>query len=173
MSAATAVPRARTAARRATTTSRAARPAPGRSPSPHALRAPRAPHLRVVDSEVARRRRRVRIGVWCVALLGTGSLLAVVAFHVLLAQGQLELDRVEDQIRQEQARYPAKRLAAAQASSPEVITARARELGLVDPSGAPNVVEVPGDPAAGSTSPAGPSTTKEYEQVKRHLGYSP
>jgi hypothetical protein len=97
------------------------------------------------------------------------SLLAVVAFHVLLAQGQLELDGVEDQIRQEQALYPLRRLAVAQASSPAAITDRARELGYVDTAGAPTPVEVPDGPAAESPQSASTSTTQDYELVKPNL----
>jgi hypothetical protein len=169
MSAATAVPKARPAVRRATTASRVARPAPVRSPVRPAHRPPPGPRLRVVDPEIARRRRRVRIGLWCLGILGTASLLAVVAFHVLLAQGQLELDRVEDRIRQEQALYPLRRLAVAEASSPEAITARADALGLVDPAGPPTPVEVPEDPAATSSPSTASSSTADYERVKLNL----
>jgi len=109
------------------------------------------------------------MGLWCLGILGTASLLAVVAFHVLLAQGQLGLDRVEDRIRREQALYPVRRLEVAQASSPEAITARARALGLVDAAGAPTPVEVPDDPAATSPPSTATSTTKDYELVKPHL----
>jgi hypothetical protein len=173
MSAATAVPKARPAVRRATTTSSAARPAPVRSPARPAHRAPTAPRLRVVDPEIARRRRRVRVGLWCLGILGTASLLAVVAFHVLLAQGQLQLDKVEDRIRREQALYPQRRLAVAEASSPAAITNRARELGLVDAAGAPIPVEVPDDPSGASPPSTATSTTEDYEQVKPSLDPSP
>lgn len=172
MSAATVVPKARPAARRATTTSRAARPAPNRTPVRRPRPAPRAPQLRVVDTAAIRRTRRVRVGLWLLAVVGTGSLLAVVAFHVLLAQGQLELDHVEQQIAAEQKLYPKQRADVAALASPGSIMGRAGALGLVESTGAPGVVTVPPDPAAAPSSDA-TSTTKDYETVKRHLDPSP
>src|SRR2546423_9038835 len=84
--------RARPAARRTPTKSRVARPAPLRTPS-----SKRRPRLHVVDTAARARTRRVRLVAWLVGALVVVALLAAVAFHVQLAQGQLELDRLDRQ----------------------------------------------------------------------------
>jgi hypothetical protein len=96
-----------------------------------------------------------------------------VAFHVLLAQGQLELDRVEQQIKAEQELYPKKRLELAQRASPEAIKSQAAAQGLVEPSSPAAVVIVPADPATQPPASDTTSTTDEYEEVKQHLDPSP
>ncbi len=175
MSAATVAPRARPTARRATTTSRAARSAPHRAPLRRAPARPapvRRPQLRVVDASAVRRKRRLRIGLWLFTLLVTASLVVVVAFHVLVAQGQLEIDRIEQQTRVQQERYQELRALVAQQSSPEEITRRAEELGLVEAEGPP--IAVPGPPDLATPPPSSiPSTTEGWETVKPHLDPTP
>jgi len=100
------------------------------------------------------------------------SLVAAVGFHVFVAQSQLQLDRIEQEIAVEQQRYQEQRLMVAAASSPERITTRARELGMVPPSDPPSVVTVPSDPAAPAATPSdstGTTLAESWETVKQHL----
>jgi hypothetical protein len=128
---------------------RAAAPAPRRAqPRPR-------PQLSVVDVDSRRRARRIRWAVRGLVVLVVAALLSAVAFHVALAQGQVRLDALERDVAVAEQRYEQRRLALAQASSPEHISARALELGLVPPSGPAETVTVPEDavpPAAGETS---------------------
>lgn len=143
--------------------------------TPRALQAPRShparPRLRVVEAAPVR---RVRWGAWVLALLVASSLFAAVAFHVVLAQGQLELDRVARLAAVERQRYQQQRLAVAQESSPAWIVARAHQLGLVDPAGPPSYVTVPNAPPPPAPHD-GTSTTLQdgWEKVKPHLGNQP
>jgi hypothetical protein len=107
------------------------------------------------------------------AVLATAAValvLTVVAFRVYLAQTQLRVDQLHQQISVAEARYEAQRLRNGELSSPARITARAAELGLVVPSVAPVPVAVTGDvPARGESS----SPIANWPEVKRHLDSSP
>lgn len=117
----------------ATTSSRAAAPArvqPGTRPQPR--RAPAQPDLRVVD---APGRRLGAIGVAGVVLL-FGLLFGLVVAHTVLVQNQQHLDRVQQEIRDAQARYQAQRLQVAQLESPaRVVEEATTRLGMVTPPG--------------------------------------
>jgi hypothetical protein len=168
-SAATTLRAARPAARRAPTTSRVARPAPLRSPS-----ATRKPRLRVVDTEARAQARRVRLVAWVVGVLVVVALLAAVAFHVQLAQGQLELDRLEHKTAAARDRYQQLRLQFAQQSSPAAIASRAAALGMVHDGDVPTYLVVP-DAGPSTPSPDQTSTTLQegWKKVKPHLGTQP
>jgi hypothetical protein len=59
-----------------------------------------------------------------------------VAFHVVLTEGQLRLDRLENRVADQQARYERNRLRVAELESPERVTRVAQErLGMVPPPG--------------------------------------
>jgi hypothetical protein len=121
----------------------AARPAlPRRAPQP-------GRHLRVVPS--TRSTRRVfRPAVF--AALGTVVLvLALVVAHVLLAQSQLTLDRLNGQVDAARRGYEQARLQQAQLAAPASVIARAATLGLVPPAQPPIAVTVPATPAPGPT----------------------
>ncbi|MGH8983417.1 MAG: hypothetical protein ACRDY6_06020, partial [Acidimicrobiia bacterium] len=75
--------------------------------------------LRVVDTEAQRRARRVRRVLAGFGVTVVCALVAAVAFHVFVAQSQLQLDRLEQEVAAEQQRYQELRLAVAAASSPE------------------------------------------------------
>jgi hypothetical protein len=111
----------------------------------------------------------MRLGLWLGVLAVTASLVAVVAFHVVVAQGQLQLDRIERASAAEQQRYQELRLEVAQRSSPEAIVAGAEALGMVE-AGAATFVPVPTDPATPPASSDTASTTAGWEYVKPHLG---
>lgn len=116
------------------------RPAPRRAPAS----LPRRPHLRVV----ARTRRRLRVPV--PLLLGAATaavLLALVVVHVMLAQSQLTLDRLNTQVDAAQSRFQQARLTEAQLAAPSRIIARAAQLGLVPPGQPPVAIPVAGAPS--------------------------
>lgn len=96
-------------------------------------------HLRVVsDARVvaARRRRRLRGMLVLTGVIMAGSLFALAAFHAMLASGQADLDRIELQVSDAQARYEALRLQVAELEAPSRIVREAQErLGMVPPPG--------------------------------------
>ena len=115
------------------TSYRDARPQSRRAPAAPAA-PPRPPHLRLVDPKELRARRRARlltgtlVGATCLVLF------AIVALRVLLAQGQVEVDRLEAQIEEAQATQQDLRLTVAELEAPSQIVAAARQrLGMVTP----------------------------------------
>lgn len=112
---------------------RAAQPA-RRRPSP-----PGHPPLRVVDDRrLSRgsRRRRTRLVAVVAAVLATACLFGMAAFHAMLISGQVELDRLEQRVADQQARYERHRLEVASLEAPDRIVAVAQErLGMVPPEG--------------------------------------
>ena len=109
-----------------------ARPAPATAPRTR-------PPLRVVGPRELgprARRRRARLLTTGAGVLVSALLFGLVAFHVLIAQSQLQLGRMETQTSDAQARYDRLRLQVAQLSSPGRIVAAAQErLGMVAPPG--------------------------------------
>lgn len=151
--------------------------APERHPAPRPRPGAR-PRLRVVDPAVRRRARLVRRAVRGAVLLGAVSVFAIVAFHVVLAQGQLRLDRLSSRTAAEQARYEKLRLEVARSAAPERIVTRAVALGLV-PAGQATFVSAPGSPggrvATGGSAddPTSPTLARGWSQVKAHLAAQP
>ena len=74
----------------------------------------------------------------------TMTLITVVAFHIVLAQSQLSIDRVARQTVLGQRHNEDLRLERARLSSPERIVKRAAELGLVAPQRPPVPITVTG-----------------------------
>jgi cell division protein FtsL len=149
-----------------------ARPAPPvRSPR-HPARIRRTAALRVVDTEAQRRARRVRRVLAGFGVTIVCSLVAAVGFHVVVAQSQLQLDRIEGEVAAEQARYRDLRVMVAALSSPQRITTRAQELGMLAPGEPPSVVTVPADPAAPAPTASdstGTTLAESWPKVKPHL----
>ena len=92
-------------------------------------------HLRLVQNQARRRagRRRllVMLGIASVAVVG----LALVALHVLIAENQFTLDRLQQQAATEQASYEKLRLQVAQLEAPARIVSQAEgRLGMVQPA---------------------------------------
>jgi hypothetical protein len=146
-----------------------ARPAPLRSPS-----AARKPRLRVVDTEARAQARRVGPIAWLLGALVVVALLAAVAFHVQLAQGQLELDRLERKTAAARERYQQLRLQFAQQSSPAAIGQRAAALGMVHAGDVPTYLVVPGgDPSTPSPDQTSTTLKEGWKKVKPHLGTQP
>jgi cell division protein FtsL len=114
---------------------------------------------------------------------------ALVAVHVLLAQNQFQLDRLNARSAVEGAQYDRLRLQVAQLESPERVVAAAEgRLGLVSPpkvtyltpdapTGTP-AGNAPAAPVRSATSPAGasaasPSASADWARVKAQLGARP
>jgi len=140
------------------------RPAPRERPEP-------ARHLRVVDERAAKRERQVRRGIVLFGLVSVVSVFVVVVLHVMVAQGQLQLDRLNRETTGAQQQYERLRLEVAQLSAPSRIATRAQQLGMV-PGGPSTFVTVPdaSGPAAQSTPS---SSTEDYQKVKPHLETRP
>jgi cell division protein FtsL len=142
-------------------------PRAGTEPLRGRPRAEVRPALSVVPRPYSR-----RVAVF-VALAIVGALLTAVVFHVVLAQGQLQLDQLDRQIDVERREYEKRRLEAAVLSSPQRIMQEAQRIGLEAPQDPPTYLEVPGAP----TEPAGTGETSttlgEWKKVKSHLGDAP
>ncbi len=128
----------------------------------------------MVDTAARARTRRVRLVAWLVGALVVVALLAAVAFHVQLAQGQLELDRLDRQTAAARAQYQQLRLEYAQQSSPAAIVYRATALGMVRAGDVPTYLVVPDAPPS-APAPDQTSTTLQdgWKKVKPHLGTQP
>jgi cell division protein FtsL len=121
------------------------------------------------------RRRRNRLVAFGVSVMLCAGLFGVVAFHVVLTQGQLQLDQLHDTADAQQALYDRNRLLVAELESPERIVKVAQErLGMVPP---PDVtylsptgikVEVPAKNVAPAQSDDD-STSTSWPAVKAHL----
>ncbi|MSO79171.1 MAG: hypothetical protein EXQ79_06155 [Acidimicrobiia bacterium] len=100
------------------------------------------------------------------------ALLTIVAFHAMLAQSQIALDQLEQRTQLAEQRYEEARYERSLLASPERITKRAQEMGLVAPGEPARVVPVAGDDVP--EPPDAPSGTfGGYTQVKSTLSTSP
>ena len=145
-------------------------PAPRRAP--RSRPAPR--HLTVVDANARKRARRVRIAVWSFGIVTAISVFVAVAFHVMLAQSEFQLDRLSRQTAAAQQRYEQARLTVAELGAPKRIVARAKRLGM-EPAQSINFVNAPAD-SGWVSSPTGDTAGKpggQWEEVKRHLAAQP
>jgi cell division protein FtsL len=134
----------------------------------------RAAALRVVDSDARLHARRVRRVIWFLVALVVVALFAAVVFHVQLAQGQMELNRLEQESATARQEYQQLRLQYAQHSSPTAIETRAKELGMVRASDVPTYLVVPDAPSPAATPDQTSTTLQEgWEKVKPHLGTRP
>jgi len=151
-----------------------ARPRAGAAPSHRSRRSAdretrRAP-LALVEApsrRAAKQRRRF-------TALGSAAVLAVftiVAFHALLAQSQVAIDRLDQRTATAEQRYEQARYEHAVLASPERIVQRAAELGLVAPAGPPTAIPVANDLPA---PPEGTSSTLHgWTEVKPTLVAAP
>jgi cell division protein FtsL len=92
---------------------------------------PSAPALEVVESPRRRPRLRVVGGLFITFVFAT--LLGLAVFHSMLVQGQLDIDRADDEIEQEQMLQRELRQQAATLAAPERIVAEAQKRGMVRP----------------------------------------
>jgi cell division protein FtsL len=94
-------------------------------------------HLRVVPEglSVAQRRRRARMLVVAAISAAAVVALALVYFHVILAQRQFAIDHLGAQVHAAQTKYQSQRLEVAQLGSPQHIISMAEgPLGMMQPS---------------------------------------
>ena len=99
--------------------------------------APERRHLCVVPPgyvPLRVRRRRARLVVLLAGVLMAAGLFGVVAFHVVLTQGQLDLQRLQAKAAAGRATEASLRLQVAQLESPERVVADAQRLGLTPPA---------------------------------------
>jgi hypothetical protein len=128
----------------------------------------------VVDTAARARTRRVRLVAWLVGAVVVVALLAAVAFHVQLAQGQLELDRLNRETAAARAQYQQLRLEYAQQSSPAAIVYRAAALGMVRDGDVPTYLVVPDAPPSAPAADQTSTTLQDgWRKVKPHLGTQP
>ena len=116
-------------------------PQPEPTLPPHAEPAPNRPagprHLRVVPEGLtpAQRRRRARMLVIAAISSVAAIALALVYFHVILAQRQFTIDRLGAQVQTAQSTYQSRRLEVAQLGSPQHIISMAEgSLGMEQPA---------------------------------------
>jgi cell division protein FtsL len=109
------------------------------APRPEPLRrapAPAArPHLRLVGAGELRRRRVARLVTGALIVAVFAGLFSIVAMRVLLAQGQVEVDRLTASVEAKQAARQDLRMTVAELEAPAQIVAAARQrLGMVTPA---------------------------------------
>jgi cell division protein FtsL len=124
---------------------------------------------------------RAKLFAWFA--FAAGLLFALVAFHVVLSQGQFELQQLENRANEEQAQYERNRLAVAQLESPSRVTDEAvNRLGMVPADKVtpitPGAQQLPRTatggvaPTTGDTAPENQSIDDDpgaWTSVKPHL----
>ncbi len=115
-------------------------------PEPH-RRAPAPatrPDLRLVDPADVRARRRTRLVTGTLIVAVFAGLFSIVATRVLLAQGQVEVDRLTASVEAKQTARQELRLTVAELEAPAQITAAARQrLGMVTPTSVTYLAPLP------------------------------
>ncbi len=109
------------------------------APRPEPLRRPPAPgarpHLRVVGAGERRERRLTRLVTGALIVAVFAGLFAIVATRVVLAQGQVTVDRLTASVEAKQAARQDLRMTVAELEAPARVTAAARQrLGMVTPA---------------------------------------
>lgn len=110
------------------------------APRPQPLRrtaapsAPTRPHLRLVGSGEPGERRTTRLLTGALVVATFAGLFAIVALRVMLAQGQVDIDRLAASVEVEQAVRQDLRLTVAELEAPAQVVAAARQrLGMITP----------------------------------------
>ncbi|MGI8810040.1 MAG: hypothetical protein ACR2KK_19790 [Acidimicrobiales bacterium] len=127
------------------------------APRPQPLRrtaapaaAPARPHLRLVGAE-PRSRRSTRLVTGALVFAVFAGLFAIVGLRVLLAQGQVDIDRLTASVEAKQAVQQDLRLTVAELEAPAQIVAAARQrLGMVTPVTVTNLRPAPPVPSSGA-----------------------
>lgn len=152
---------------------------PDRRPGP--APAPPGRHLRLVPPPGYRsprsRRRRARLAASALAALAATVVFGLVAFQVVLSEGQVRLEQLRRRAAAEQERYDRLRLEVAELESPGRVIAMAQQrLGMVAPPGvtylSPSGAEVA---VRSAPAPAPPADGGEgrWPAVKAHLAGRP
>lgn len=138
-------------------------PATARRPARRPRPAPRRPALGTAPRPSERRRVHPGPAVVAVTLV-VGSLLATAGAQAYLAQGQVRLTRLQDQLATAVTRHRVLEQRVAELEDPTTIVHRAQQLGLVAPGQVGDLAEVPLDRplpttgAAGATAASPPTT---------------
>jgi cell division protein FtsL len=104
-----------------------------RAAAPRPVSPPR-PQLRLVGEPLPRPRRVTRLVTVALVVATFATLFAIVALRVLLAQGQVEVDRLTESIEARQAAQQDLRMTVAELEAPAQVVAAARQrLGMVTP----------------------------------------
>jgi len=110
-----------------------------------------------------------RVGV-LLAIVTVFALVTAVVFHVVLAQNQMELDRINVQIAKEQRVYEQRRLTASLLASPPRVIQEAERLGLVLPPEPAQYLFVPEAPMPKAHDGSTAGTLGEWSKTKPSLG---
>jgi hypothetical protein len=149
----------------------AGRAVPARRPSTRP--APRRPDAAARPAlRIATRTPSGRVATFIV-LATIFTLVSAVVFHVILAQGQLQLDSLSREITSARREYEVRRLQTSILASPPRITQEAQRLGLVVPDDPPTYLQVPGATAAPPTGGETVTTLGDWKKVKSQLGSPP
>ncbi|MGH7359595.1 MAG: hypothetical protein ACREJR_12340 [Candidatus Rokuibacteriota bacterium] len=106
-------------------------------------------------------------------VLFVAALIAAAAFHVALAQNQVEIDRLQKRVDKEQRSYELLMAENAWLSSPDRIRDRAMELGLIEPDSQQlTYVQAP-EPEAPAAPEAPPNSLASWEEVKGEIASAP
>jgi cell division protein FtsL len=151
-------------------------PVPGEKP----------PKLRVVETvklTPAQRQRRARALLLAAASLAVVVALGLVYFHVVLAQRQFALNRLDTTVQNERANYERLRLQVAELGSPQhIISTAVGQLGMRQPASvdyltpsaaAAGVAHPNGDPSSGLAAGVAPAGDADWPLIKSQLAGSP
>jgi len=98
------------------------------------------------------------------------ALVTAVMFHVVLAQHQMELDRLNVQIAKEQRRYEQDRLTTSALAAPQRVIQEAERLGLVQSPVPAQYLWVPDAPPPAGDVDRTTTTIEDWSKVKPNLG---
>ena len=147
--------------------------------SPSAAARPKGPNLRVLEggSEPAKSRITPRVRLAGLIAMVAVVLFGVVAFHVVLSQGEFKLENLSAKADSQQDQYERLRLQVSQLESPSRITSEAQNrLGMVTPDKVTPVTPNSNDLAKGQTTTTSGSASQStqddpgnWAQVKSQL----
>jgi len=146
---------------------RRARSAPARGQSRGQTRAPA--RAKAAPRAAAHPLAIGRVGV-LLAVVTVFALVTAVVFHVVLAQHQMQLDRLNVQIANEQRVYEQRRLTSSLLASPERVIQEAERLGLVVPSEPAQYLWVPNAPMPKADDGSTADTITDWSKTKPSLG---
>ena len=110
-----------------------------------------------------------RVGV-LLAVVTVFALVTAVVFHVVLAQHQMQLDRLNVQIANEQRVYEQRRLTSSLLASPQRVIQEAERLGLVVPPEPAQYLWVPNAPMPKADDGSTADTITDWSKTKPSLG---
>jgi hypothetical protein len=110
-----------------------------------------------------------RVGT-LLAIVTVFAVVTAVVFHVVLAQNQMELDRLNGQIAKEQRVYEQRRLMSSLLASPQRVIEQAELLGLVLPPEPARYLYVPNAPMPKTDDGSTADTIADWSKTKPSLG---